>query len=148
MKNNNAFLNSAHARSEDASLIVYYDGSCPLCTMEINHYAAQQGSESLSFIDVSPAETNIGADLAVQDAMERFHIRLPDGQLLSGARAFVAIWQRLPRWRWAARMANLPGVTMTLEGAYKLFLPIRPFLSRLAAMLGASAAPDARTGKR
>lgn len=147
MKNDDACLNPAHAQSEDASLTVYYDGSCPLCTMEINHYAAQQGSERLSFVDVSRAETSIGADLAKQDAMVRFHVRQRDGQLLSGARAFTAIWQQLPRWRWAARLAKLPGVTMTLEGAYKLFLPVRPLLSRLAAVLGASAASAAGTGK-
>jgi predicted DCC family thiol-disulfide oxidoreductase YuxK len=146
-QNKTSCLDPAHAQAGDACLTVYYDGSCPLCTFEIDHYAAQQGGERLRFVDVSRAGANIGSDLAVQDAMARFHVRQRDGRLISGARAFTAIWQQLPRWRWAARLAKLPGVTMTLEGAYKLFLPFRPLLSRLAAVLGADASPDAGTGK-
>jgi hypothetical protein len=38
----------------------------------------------------------------------------------------------LPGWRWAARVAALPGVLPTLELGYRLFLPIRPYISRLA----------------
>ena len=146
-QNQTACLNTAHAQAGDACLTVYYDGSCPLCTFEINHYASQQGSEHLSFVDVSRPGTSIGPDLPVQDAMARFHVRQRDGRLISGARAFTAIWQQLPRWRWAARLANLPGVMMALEIAYKLFLPARPLLSRLSAGLGASAAPGTGTGK-
>lgn len=146
-QNKTAWLDAGDAQAEDASLTVYYDGSCPLCTFEINHYATQQGSDHLCFVDVSRAGTSIGPDLAVQDAMARFHVRQRDGRLVSGARAFTAIWQQLPRWRWAARLANLPGVMMALELAYKLFLPARPLLSRLAAALGASAVPGTGTGK-
>ena len=45
--------------------------------------------------------------------------------------AFVEVWTRLPRWRWAARIASLPGVLITLELGYRIFLPVRPILSRL-----------------
>jgi hypothetical protein len=57
--------------------------------------------------------------------------------LVSGARAFVAIWETLPAWKGLARVARLPGVIISLEGAYRLFLPARPLLSRIAAGLGA-----------
>ena len=62
--------------------------------------------------------------------MKRFHVRASDGRVLSGAAAFVEVWTRLPRWRWAARFAGLPGVTPLLEVGYRLFLPIRPYLSK------------------
>jgi predicted DCC family thiol-disulfide oxidoreductase YuxK len=62
--------------------------------------------------------------------MERFHVRARNGELLSGAAAFIEVWARLPRWRWAARAAALPGAIATLELGYRLFLPVRPFISR------------------
>ena len=63
--------------------------------------------------------------------MRRFHVRASDGRLLSGAAAFVEVWTRLPRWRWAARAASLPGALIALECGYGIFLPVRPLISRL-----------------
>ncbi|MGJ4953842.1 hypothetical protein [Bradyrhizobium sp. HKCCYLS20291] len=39
----------------------------------------------------------------------------------------------MPRWRWAARLASLPSVLTVLELGYRLFLPVRPFISRTVA---------------
>jgi predicted DCC family thiol-disulfide oxidoreductase YuxK len=63
--------------------------------------------------------------------MTRFHVRAGNGQVLSGAAAFVEVWSRLPRWRWAARVASLPGVLTLLEAGYRLFMPVRPLISSL-----------------
>ena len=123
-----------------ADIQVYFDGSCPLCSAEIRHYASRLGAERLRFVDVSDPDAALGPELSADDAMRRFHVRSPDGKLLSGARAFVAIWQTLPGWRLAARIASLPGVTAILEVGYRLFLPIRPALSWVAARLGARTA--------
>jgi predicted DCC family thiol-disulfide oxidoreductase YuxK len=117
---------------EAGPLTVYYDGACPLCSIEIRHYAGQAGAERLCFVDASASGAETGPGLPRADAMKRFHVRQADGRLLSGAAAFIAIWERLPAWRWAARLARLPGVTAVLEFAYRLFLPVRPLLSRLA----------------
>ena len=116
---------------------IYYDGTCPLCTLEIGHYAARSMNGRLAFVDISATDTATGADLRADAAMRRFHVRLPDGSLVSGARAFVTVWSQLQGWRWAAKVARLPGVTPLLEGAYRLFLPLRPLMARLAARLGA-----------
>ncbi|ANT63589.1 hypothetical protein AYJ57_24305 (plasmid) [Salipiger sp. CCB-MM3] len=125
--------------AESRKLQVYYDGSCPLCSAEVSHYKAQRGAEDIEFLDVSRSETNPGPDLTPRDAMRRFHVRESDGSLLSGAAAFAAIWHRLPRWHWAARLAALPGGTQVMEMGYRAFLPIRPMLSKAAGALGAKA---------
>lgn len=129
-----------HHRTRDAAPCaptVYFDGSCPLCTAEIKHYASRPGGDTLDFVDVSRDNPDLGDGLTPDGAMRRFHVRLPDGTLLSGARAFVVIWQTLPGWRWAARLAAIPGVPTLLELGYRLFLPIRPALSQLARLFGA-----------
>lgn len=118
---------------------IYFDGSCALCSVEINHYASRGGGDRLEFVDVTAEQSELGTDLSPDDAARRFHVRLADGTLLSGARAFVAVWDSLPGWKWTARLARIPGATPALEAAYRAFLPIRPFLSMLARRLGARA---------
>lgn len=117
--------------SDRQSLTVYFDGACPLCQAEINHYRKQEGAGAICFVDVSRSEETLAMDLTKQQAMKRFHVRANNGLLLSGAAAFVAVWNTLPRWRLAARLAALPGILKVLEVAYRLFLPVRPAVSRL-----------------
>lgn len=115
----------------DAPLTVYFDGACPLCRAEIKHYQSQAGADRISFQDLTTIDVAAqpAPGLTTAQAMARFHIRRASGELVSGAAAFVAIWQQLPRWRWAARIASFPGVTPILEVGYRLFLPLRPALS-------------------
>lgn len=115
---------------DDDRLTVYFDGSCPLCRAEIAHYGRQAGAENLCFVDVSADGPETGPDLDRNSAMARFHVRRPDGSLVSGAEGFVEVWARLPRWRRLAALASRPAVLAGLEGAYRLFLPVRPYLSR------------------
>ncbi|WP_456717099.1 thiol-disulfide oxidoreductase DCC family protein [Bradyrhizobium sp. USDA 4353] len=115
---------------EPARSTVYYDGSCPLCRAEIGYYSRTDQAGALCFVDVSKADAETPDELTQQQAMARFHVRAADGRLLSGAAAFVEVWRRLPRWRWAARVASLPGVLTILELGYRLFLRARPFISR------------------
>ncbi|MGJ5177191.1 thiol-disulfide oxidoreductase DCC family protein [Bradyrhizobium oligotrophicum] len=120
---------------QPAKSTVYYDGSCPLCRAEIGYYGRTDQSGALCFVDVSKAGAEAPEGLSPRQAMARFHVRASDGRLLSGAAAFVEVWRRLPRWRWAARVASLPGALALLELGYRLFLPVRPFLSRSVARL-------------
>ena len=112
-------------------LTLYHDGSCPLCRLEIAHYRRQVGSEDLRFVDVSKEDAALGENLDRAAALRRFHVRTPDGRLVSGAPAFAAVWRRLPRWQWAARIADLPGMRGVLELGYRAFLPLRPSLARM-----------------
>jgi len=109
---------------------VFFDGSCPLCQAEIGYYRRRNQTGALCFVDISETGAVKPDGITRQKAMERFHVRASDGRVLSGAAAFVEVWSRLPNWRWAARAASLPGALAALELAYRMFLPIRPFISR------------------
>jgi predicted DCC family thiol-disulfide oxidoreductase YuxK len=120
---------------EASKTAVFFDGSCPLCRAEIDHYGRQIGSEALCFIDVSQAGASLPPGLTRQQAVARFHVLSGDGKLMSGAAAFAKIWSLLPRWRWASRAAAFPAVLTSLEFGYRLFLPIRPLISQLVGRL-------------
>ncbi len=110
--------------------MVYFDGSCSLCRAEIGYYRREDQDSALCFVDISETGAIPPEGITQERAMKRFHVRASDGRVLSGAAAFVEVWARLPRWRWAACAASLPGVLIALEWGYRFFLPIRPFISR------------------
>ena len=112
-------------------LTIYFDGSCPLCSAEIGYYRSLKGGEALRLVDVSLEDARIGQDLTRELAMKRFHIRRPDGKLLSGANAFIGVWEVLPGWRQIAKIAVIPGASKLLELLYRLFLPVRPAVSAI-----------------
>jgi predicted DCC family thiol-disulfide oxidoreductase YuxK len=116
-------------------LTVLYDGSCPLCRREIGMYQRTEGGETVAWCDVSlPDAAQHG--LTREAAMARFHVVDADGALKSGAEAFIALWLSLPRWRWLGRIASAPPLPWVLEGMYRAFLPVRPWLQRLAGRIG------------
>lgn len=117
--------------SEPPGSTVYYDGSCALCRAEIGSYRRGDHSRSLCFVDVSESGSAVPEGVSRRQLMERFHVRTGDGRLVSGAAAFVEVWDRLPRWRWAARLASSPVALATLEATYRMFLVVRPVVSRL-----------------
>jgi predicted DCC family thiol-disulfide oxidoreductase YuxK len=124
----------------DGCLTVLYDGACPLCRREIGIYRDLTPTQPLEFHDISsPATTRLAplpAGLSQADLLARFHVRHADGRIESGARAFIALWERLPYWRWLARLGRLPGMASLMEIAYRGFLRVRPTMQRWAGKRG------------
>jgi predicted DCC family thiol-disulfide oxidoreductase YuxK len=114
---------------------VYYDGSCPLCTKEIGLYQRAAGGEAVNWCDVSREQAQLDG-LTQDQAMARFHVKGTDGVMQDGARAFILLWLSLPRWRWLGRIASFPPLPSILEVLYRGFLPIRPWLQKLAGKRG------------
>ena len=121
-------------------LKILYDGACPLCRREIAHVkslAAKNQHSALCFVDVSGV-TEVVDPAYIDDRVRllaRFHVERSDGTRVDGAAAFIAMWQRLPGWRWLARIARLPGMPVVFEVAYRGFLRFRPALQRIALYL-------------
>ena len=110
---------------------IYFDGSCPVCRAEIGYYQRKDVAGALCFVDVSRSDVELPPGLTQGQAMARFHIRGGNGQLSSGAAAFIEVWARLPGWRWLARVAAIPGVALAMEFGYRLFLRVRPAFERI-----------------
>ncbi|WP_028466932.1 thiol-disulfide oxidoreductase DCC family protein [Nisaea denitrificans] len=120
----------------ESRTVVFFDGSCPLCQSEIHMYRQHDVQGALCLVDVSDSNAVMPPALDRETAMKRFHIIAKDGQIHSGAAAFVEVWRQLPGWRWGARIASLPGLTPLLECGYRLFLPIRPWLAQMFQRVG------------
>jgi len=117
------------------TLTVLYDGACPLCRREIGVYRGLSPNTPVCFADVNDPALPVPDDITREQLLARFHVRNSDGQMLSGARAFLALWAALPGWRWLALAGRVPGAVWLMELLYRLFLRWRPALQRLATRL-------------
>ncbi len=124
-----------------AAVSVFFDGSCPLCQREVRMYQKIASSVPIRWIDVSSnlEENTTGRSCA--ELMSRFHVRTADGALLSGARAFIALWLLFPGWRWLGRFGSLPLMPTLLEVLYRGFLRIRPGMQWIARKMDADPRP-------
>ena len=123
------------AVNETPPLTVLYDGACPLCRREIGIYRGLQPlrpDSPVCFADVSDAALPLPPGTTRAQLLARFHVRGRDGELLSGAQAFLALWAALPGWRWLSLVGRLPGAAWVMERTYRLFLRWRPTLQRWA----------------
>ena len=126
-------MSTAELDSAPGKLSVYFDGGCPVCRAEISSYQGSPGGDGICWLDVTKVSADeLGPGLVPEAAIARFHVRRPDGELVSGAAAFVEVWKQLPKWRWLATMAQFPGAIRLMEYAYRLFLEIRPLWRKTA----------------
>lgn len=101
---------------------VFYDGGCPLCRREIDHYRRIDLTRRIRWLDVTREhEALYEYDLSVHAAMERLHVMDRYGVWHSGAYGFAAMWEELPRYHWLARVLRRARMLPALDIIYKPF---------------------------
>ena len=116
---------------DTGSLTVYYDGGCPLCSREIEHYRQKDTAGRLRLVDIAAPDFDArAAGVDAQAVNKLFHVRLPDGTLVTGLAAFTAIWDVLPGFGALTRAARLPLISPLLRSGYRVFAALRPYLPK------------------
>ncbi|MFN5745309.1 MAG: thiol-disulfide oxidoreductase DCC family protein [Methylococcaceae bacterium] len=107
----------------DSKLTVLYDGGCPMCSREINHYRRIAGKHAaLCWIDVTQDHAALAHyGLTREEALKLFHVEDQSGVMHVGARAFIALWAVLPGYRWLAMVCRMPGIPTALDFIYRKF---------------------------
>jgi predicted DCC family thiol-disulfide oxidoreductase YuxK len=84
---------------------------------------------AIEFIDATDEDAACPLDRAT--LLTRFHAH-ENGQMLSGAAAFAAMWRAIPVLRPFGLLARRPWALAVLERLYLQFLRVRPRLQHLA----------------
>jgi uncharacterized protein len=104
-------LGNARRPFDAASADIYYNGECPICRTEMEHYASLCATPlpELRFIDSTRAPNDLATCGLRREHLERrVYLRDGKGQILSGMPAIIALWSRMPRYLWLSRLFNLP----------------------------------------
>ncbi|MEL7445601.1 MAG: DUF393 domain-containing protein [Pseudomonadota bacterium] len=112
-----------------AKVKVWFDGECPLCLREIALMRRLDTGQNIEFVDAS-GDGDPSCPIDQAQLLARFHAE-EDGEVVSGAAAFAAMWRAIPRLRALGLIARNPLVLALLERAYRMFLRFRPRIQRL-----------------
>ena len=109
---------SPASQSCDDSLRVLYNGSCPICSKEIEHYQRYSDGEGLPIAyDDLMTEAREAWTIDQDSAAKALRVRRGD-EVLVGVDAFLALWEAMPRYRLLARLVRLPGVFTLARWVY------------------------------
>jgi predicted DCC family thiol-disulfide oxidoreductase YuxK len=120
--------------TKNPTTAVLYNSQCPVCNVEIGHYAqyADDAGLPIQFDDLHvDAWTQRGLDSDM--AARRLYVH-HDGVLTSGISAFLVLWSQMPRYRFLGRLLGLPGIKQLASVVYDhVFAPAlyRSHLRRL-----------------
>ena len=90
---------------------VLYNGSCPICSREVNHYAklSEQQALPIRYDDLSDRRRLEEWGITPEDAARRLHVR-KNGQIYGGVPAFVVLWRDIPQMRRLAKIVETPAI--------------------------------------
>lgn len=104
------------------ALTVFFDGGCPLCRREIDHYRKLEARSPILWLDVTQPDAPLGEyGLVKESAMRRFHVLDGHGQFQIGAHGFVTLWSELPYYRYLASIVKALSVVPLLDRIYVRF---------------------------
>ena len=121
---------SPPAVNDAQDLKIWFDGACPLCQREIAFMKRLDKAGRINFVDVS-GDADPACPIDQAQLLARF-LGQENGQIVSGAAAFAAMWRAIPLLRPLGIMARNRWVLAGLERAYVIFLKVRPQLQKLA----------------
>ena len=85
---------------------VFFNNSCSICRLEINHY--KKISESnLEWIDITNNDDALKITSKTQEELlRRLHV-IDNGKVIGGAKAFIIIWSKIPKYKFLSKLFSI-----------------------------------------
>ena len=85
---------------------VFFNNSCNICRLEINHYKKISDS-NLEWVDITNNEEAIKLTSKSQkELLRRIHV-VDNGNVIGGAKAFVIIWSKIPKYKFLSKLFSI-----------------------------------------
>ena len=97
---------------------VYFNDSCNICRLEINHYKKIADS-SLEWVDITNNEDALFKTSKTQaELLRRLHV-IEDGKVIGGAKAFIIIWSKIPKYNFLAKIFSIKPLFFVFHYIYE-----------------------------
>ena len=98
---------------------VYFNDSCNICRMEINHYKKIANSD-LEWIDITNNDEAIKITSKSQkELLRRLHV-INDGEVIGGAKAFIIIWSKIPKYQILSKIFSIKPLFIIFHYIYEI----------------------------
>ena len=98
---------------------VYFNDSCNICRMEINHYKKISNSD-LEWVDITNNEEAIKMTSKSQkELLRRLHV-ISDGEVIGGAKAFIIIWSKIPKYKFLSKIFSIKPFFIIFHYLYEI----------------------------
>ena len=97
---------------------VYFNNSCKICRSEINLYK-KENIEEIDWIDITN-NSNAEKETSKKDKelLRRLHI-IDNGKVIGGAKAFVIIWSKIPKYNFLAKIFSIKPLFFVFHYIYE-----------------------------
>ena len=98
---------------------VYFNDSCNICRMDINHYKKIANSD-LEWIDITNNDEAIKITSKSQkELLRRLHV-INDGEVIGGAKAFIIIWSKIPKYKILSKIFSIKPLFIIFHYLYEI----------------------------
>ena len=98
---------------------VYFNNTCNICRAEINLYK-KQNIEDIEWVDIT---NNKSAEIETQKndkaLLRRLHIK-DGGKIIDGAKAFLLVWKKIPKYKFLYTFFKLPIIFTLFSLSYEI----------------------------
>ena len=82
---------------------VFFNNSCNICKLEIDHYK-KNSDENLEWVDITNNQQAVDlTSKSKEELLRRLHV-IDNGQVIGGAKAFIIIWSKIPKYNFLAKI--------------------------------------------
>ena len=97
---------------------VFFNNSCNICKLEIDHYK-KNSDENLVWVDITNNQQAVDlTSKSKEELLRRLHV-IDNGQVIGGAKAFIIIWSKIPKYNFLAKILSFKPLFILFHYAYE-----------------------------
>ena len=97
---------------------VFFNNSCNICKMEIDHYK-KHSDDNLEWVDITNNQQAVDlTSKSKEELLRRLHV-IDNGQVIGGARAFIIIWSKIPKYNFLSKILSFKPLFVLFHYAYE-----------------------------
>ncbi len=98
---------------------VYFNNSCKICKAEIDLYK-KEGISEINWVDITNnKQAKIETKKNFKELLRRLHVE-KNGEIFSGAKAFLLVWKNIPKYKFLYKIFSLPIIFQIFSVGYEI----------------------------